>query len=189
MGTKPVVEDFPRIYAKELIRRAKFDSTVTIQLTQLGVSHRHPHAGLLSVTLSPTGSYLKVRDTTWELVPTIISSLNGGCRWYFMDHTGKKVSYLLVDGDRVGSRLELRQRYRSQRCHNKKKARARLRKRYIDQLVDTPVTLQFCLDNPYFLPDKPTGRRMYWSKVRRIRKKLLAQIARERPKEELPWST
>jgi hypothetical protein len=182
MGTKPVVEDFPRIYAKELIRRAKFDSTVTI---------RHPDAGLLlSVTLSPAGSYLKVRNDKWELVPHVISNVTqSGVRWYFLDHTGKKVSYLLVDGDRVGSRLELRQRYRSQRCHNKKKARARLRKRYIDQLVDTPVSLEFCMANPNFLPDKPIGRRMYWSKVKRIRRKLLAQIAREQPKEELPWST
>jgi hypothetical protein len=171
MGTKPVVEDLPRIYAKELIRRAKFDSTVTI---------RHPDAGLLSVTLSRSGSYLTLRDVTWELVPHMISHVTqSGVCWYFRDHTGKRVSYLLVDGDRVGSRLDLRQRYRSQRCHNKKKARARLRKRYIDQLVDTPVSLEFCMANPNFLPDKPIGRRMYWSKVRRIRRKLLAQIARE----------
>jgi hypothetical protein len=180
MGTKPVVEDFPRIYAKDLIRRAKFDSTVRIL---------HPDAGLLSITLSSAGSYLTIRDVTWELVPHMISNVTqSGVCWYFRDNTGRRVTYLLVDGDRIGSRLELRQRYRSQRCHNKKKARARLRKRYIDQLVDTPVSLQFCLDNPYFLPEKPTGRRMYWSKVRRIRRKLLAQIAREQPREELPWA-
>src|SRR6516165_6309494 len=63
MTTKPVVEDFPRIYANELVRRARFDSTVTV---------RH-HGLLLSVTLSRAGSYLQVRSARWELVPAVIT--------------------------------------------------------------------------------------------------------------------
>jgi hypothetical protein len=177
MTTKPVVEDFPRIYANELVRRARFDSTVTV---------RH-HGLLLSVTLSRAGSYLQVRSARWELVPAVITTLKGGVRWYFLDHTGRRVNYLLVDADRLGSRWELGTRYQSQRLHSRNKERAWARKRYVDKLAPSPVTLQFCIDHPDYLPEKPKGKRMYKSRVRSIRRKLLAQMNTDQAVESLPF--
>jgi hypothetical protein len=177
MATKPVVEDFLRIYASDLVRQARFDSTVAV---------RH-HGLLLSVTLSRAGSYLHVRGVRWELVPVAITTLKGGVRWYFLDHTGQRVDYLLVDGDRLGSRWELGTRYQSQRLHSRKKEKAWARKRYVDKLAPSPVTLQFCVDHPDYLPEKPKGRRMYRSRVRSIRRKLLARINKDQPVESLPF--
>jgi hypothetical protein len=63
--------------------------------------------------------------TRWELVPHVSSSEIEGARWYLRDQTGKRVASLFVtpDGD-VGSRLELRLRYSSQRLWMDKKKRA-----------------------------------------------------------------
>jgi len=128
-----------------------------------------------------------VRGAKWKLVPMIIPTLKGGVRWYFVDHTGRRVDYLLVVGDRLGSRWGLGTRYRSQRLHSRKKERAWARKRYVDKLAPSPVTLQFCVDHPDYLADKPKGRRMYKSRVRSIRRRLLAQINRDLPVESLPF--
>ncbi len=98
-----------------------------------------------------------MEDRCWDLVPIIRSGSTSGVWWLVRDATGRRCTTIMLTPDgRLGTRWELRARYRSQRLWSAKKQKARQRHKIIERL-EGPTDFSWVVEDPNYLPRKPRG--------------------------------
>ena len=116
------------------------------------------------------GSFLVMSERAWKLFPTRQKNV-GGIQWYVQSQKdGRRYRHLFMAPDgRVGTRVELGLRYRSQRMWTKKKQVAHRRHKAIEKLIG-PTDFNWVMDHENYVPEKP--KLMRHRTYRRIRKRL-----------------
>lgn len=94
-----------------------------------------------------------------------------GFWWMIRDASGKRYQHLLLTKDgRLGTRRDLRARFRSQRLWSTEKQRAYQRHKIIER-IDGPTDFTWVLNHPSYVPRK-TPVRMRWSTFNRLIRRL-----------------
>ena len=107
--------------------------------------------------VSANGSVIQIGEHSWKLVLRLASTEIGGTRWHVKgrDHRQRVVRELLVTPDgKIGTRWELKCRYKSQRLWSEKRQRGWQRQKILEKLHYHADPEWIC-DHPTFIPPRP----------------------------------